>query len=60
MIVSATSKTNKQKHVLGNLPAGVCLNRPVFEHFMQHFVASLLRDACLDYFLPEGEGGLAR
>ena len=35
------------------LPVDVALSPPVFQNFLEHFVASLVRDACLDEYMLE-------
>ena len=36
------------------LPSGVVLSESVFGNFLQHFTASLFRDACVDGYVPQG------
>ena len=36
-----------------DLPAGVVLNQPVFQNFVQHFVACFVRDGVLDKYISE-------
>ena len=36
-----------------DLPAGVILNQPVFQNFVQHFVACFVRDGVLDKYISE-------